>query len=300
MKKIFGSTLALFMLFVLSIAGTAGRGPGPSGPAFIIDSHIHYRASEAWETRFLDVYARYNAMACILINKAHWDRGIAFAKRHPDRVIPYAAVDQDSPTVIQDIQTAYDMGFKGLGELFARGDFNYDDPRNNGVWALAEQLGLPVLPHTGIHASGVFARMRPAYLATVCSRFPNLIVHAAHFGNPWYEEAGEAARKNPNLYFDITGTSLIKKDHDPGFWLQYLWWTPHIGKPHVGEGVAPAFEKIVFGTDESPDGLEANIHRFNKMLDACNVAEETRARCYYGTMAEIHGIDVTRYLPKRR
>jgi hypothetical protein len=54
----------------------------------------------------------------------------------------------------------------------------------------------------------------------------------------------------------------------------------------------PAFEKIVFASDEGPEELEANIIRFNKMLDACGVSEETRAKCYGLTIARIHGINV--------
>jgi hypothetical protein len=38
--------------------------------------------------------------------------------------------------------------------------------------------------------------------------------------------------------------------------------------------------------------LEENIIRFNKMLDACGVDEETRAKCYGLTLAKIHGIQV--------
>ncbi|MDD4192459.1 MAG: hypothetical protein PHI28_14090 [Mangrovibacterium sp.] len=30
---------------------------------------------------------------------------------------------------------------------------------------------------------------------------PNLSIQAAHFGNPWYEEAAEAARRNENLFY---------------------------------------------------------------------------------------------------
>jgi hypothetical protein len=52
----------------------------------------------------------------------------------------------------------------------------------------------------------------------------------------------------------------------------------------------PAFEKLLFATDEGPDALEENIRRFNKMLDACAVSEETRAKSYGLTMARIHGI----------
>ncbi|MBN1292501.1 MAG: amidohydrolase family protein [Candidatus Latescibacteria bacterium] len=270
--------------------------PNLSTPGFLIDSHIHYRATDEWEKSFLEIFEKWNAIGCILVNMKDLDRGITFAKAHPDRVIPYAAIEIDSPTVVADIRKAYDMGYKGLGELFALNEWNYDDPKYDPMWAMAEKLGLPVAPHTGIHASGQFSRMRPGYLATVAVKFPNLIIHAAHFGNPWYNEAGEATRRNKNLYFDMTGSSLIKKDEDPGYWKEFLWWTPYIGKPHMPADAIPAFQKIVFATDESPSGLEDNIIRFNKMLDACGVSEETRKKCYYGTIAEIHGIDVSKYL----
>ena len=54
----------------------------------------------------------------------------------------------------------------------------------------------------------------------------------------------------------------------------------------------PAFEKILFATDEEPGAFEENIRRFNKMLDACAVAEDTRAKFYGLTMARVHGITV--------
>lgn len=270
--------------------------PNLSTPGFIIDSHIHYRPTDEWEKSFLTIFEKWNAIGCILVNMDCLERGIKFARAHPERVIPYAAIKIDSPTVLKDIRMAYDMGYKGLGELFAVNEWNYDDPKYDPMWALAEKLGLPVAPHTGILASGQLSRMRPGYLGTIAVKFPDLIIHAAHFGNPWYNEAGEIARRNKNVYFDFTGSSLLKKDNDPGFWKQFLWWTPYLGKPHMPKDAVPAFQKIVFATDQSPEGLEENIIRFNKVLDACGVSEETRKKCYYGTIAEIHGIDVDKYL----
>jgi predicted TIM-barrel fold metal-dependent hydrolase len=205
-------------------------------------------------------------------------------------VIPYAEIDIDSPTVTEDIQKAYSMGFKGLGELFAMGRKDYDDPKYDTIWALAEKLGMPVAPHTGILFNGTMAHLHPASLADVAAMHPRLIIHAAHFGNPWYEEAAEAARRNTNLYFDLSGSSLIKKEYDPGYWAQWLWWTNAAGKAHMPKEVLPAWEKILFATDEDPEALDENIRRFNKALDACNVSIDTRAKCYGLTMARIHGI----------
>jgi predicted TIM-barrel fold metal-dependent hydrolase len=134
------------------------------------------------------------------------------------------------------------------------------------------------------------AHLHPASLADVAAMHPRLIIHAAHFGNPWYEEAAEAARRNTNLYFDLSGSSLIKKEYDPGYWAQWLWWTNAAGKAHMPKEVLPAWEKILFATDEDPEALDENIRRFNKALDACNVSIDTRAKCYGLTIARIHGI----------
>lgn len=277
----------LLVLFSLGFVQPSAKVPG-----FIIDSHTHYRAADGWEKSFLTVYTKHNAMACLLIGMKDLDRGITFAKAHPDRVIPYAEIDIDSPTVLGDIKRVHAMGFKGLGELFAVNQWNYDDPKYDSLWKLAQELGMPVAPHTGILANGMMARMRPSFLATIASRFPKLILHAAHFGNPWYDEAGEATRRNHNLFFDLSGSSLIKKEDNPGYWKQFLWWTPYLGKAHMPKDAVPAFEKLLFATDEEPDAFEENIRRFNKMLDACEVAADTRAKSYGLTMARIHGVSV--------
>jgi predicted TIM-barrel fold metal-dependent hydrolase len=273
--------------------------PNISTPGFIIDSHIHYKGTDEWEASFLEIFEKWNAVGCILVKMKDLERGIKFAKAHPARAIPYAGIDIDSPSVLEDIRQAYDMSYRGLGELFARNEWNYDDPKYDPIWALADTLGLPVCIHTGILGNGQMSRMRPGYLGTIAIKFPNLIMHAAHFGNPWYNEAGEITRRNKNVYFDLTGSSLLKKDNDPGFWKQFLWWTPYLGKPHMPRNAVPAFQKIVFATDQSPDGLEENIIRFNKVLDACEVSRETRRKCYYETMAKIHNINVSKYLKTR-
>lgn len=309
MKKHVVASLACCLMVITALYGCEkGNAPEPppkaeaaapnlSTPGFVIDSHTHYRATDEWEKSFLEVYEKWNAMACLLIGMKDLERGMAFAKAHPDRVIPYAAIEIDSPTVLDDIRKAKAMGFVGLGELFAY-NLNYDDPKYDPIWALAEKLGMPIAPHTGIHASGQLSRMRPGYLGTIAAKYPNLIIHAAHFGNPWYDEAGEIARRCKNVWFDMSGSSLLKKDNDPAIWNQYLWWTPYVGKAHMPPDAVPAFQKIVFATDEPPSGFEENIIRFNKMLDACGVTEETRRKCYYETIAEIHSIDVSKYLMK--
>jgi uncharacterized protein len=280
-----------FFIIILALdCNRAGLKPNYSTPPFIIDSHMHYEATDAWEKSFLEIYTRHNAMACLLMPMKDLERGIAFAKAHPDRVIPYAEINIDSPTVVEDILKVHDMGFRGLGELFATGRWDYNDPKYDTIWTLAEKFGMSIAPHTGTLSNGMMAHLRPSFLADIAALHPKLFIHAAHFGNPWYEEAGEATRRNNNLYFDMSGSSLIKKENDPHFWAQWLWWTDAIGKPHMPKDAVPAWEKILFATDEGPEALDENIRRFNKALDACNVSQETRAKCYGLTIARIYGI----------
>lgn len=287
--------LFIFAAVVTGCGGSRGSAelkPNYSRPPFIIDSHMHYEATDEWEQSFLKIYTENNAMACLLMPMEDLERGIAFAKAHPDRVIPYAEIDINSPTVTDDIMRVKAMGFRGLGELFATGRWDYNDPGYDTIWALAEKLGMPVAPHTGNLSNGMMAHLRPSFLADVAAAHPDLFIHAAHFGNPWYEEAAEATRRNRNLYFDLSGSSLIKKENDPHFWAQWLWWTDAIGKPHMPKDAVPAWEKILFATDEGPEALIENIRRFNKALDACGVDEATREKCYGLTIAKVFGIKI--------
>src|SRR5687768_11326793 len=107
---------------------------GVSVPSFIIDAHVHYRATDDWEKSFLEVYKRHNAMACLMVRMEDLDRGINFAKTNPDRVIPYAMIDIDAPTVLEDVRKVQGMGYRGLGEFFARNEWNYDDPKYEPLW----------------------------------------------------------------------------------------------------------------------------------------------------------------------
>ena len=291
MKK---QSLSLVICFFIAIAVS---GQKTWMPTFIIDIHKHYRQTDEWEKEFIETYTKYNAMACLFITGMdNLDHGIAFAKAHPDRVIPFIRIPFDSPTVLEDIKKAHSMGCKGFGEGVPGNKYAYDDPHYEPIWTLLEELGMVPLIHTGVRQTGKFADLHPGLLATVAADHPKLNIVGAHFGNPWYAEAAEGSRRNPNLYWDITGSSLIKKENDPGFWKEILWWTDIVGKglPHTPKDVKPAFECIVFGTDEGPNeaALVENIRRFNKMLDANNVPDSTRAKMYGLTMARLLGIKV--------
>src|SRR2546422_11579951 len=91
-------------------------------------------------------------------------------------------------------------------------------------------------------------RMRPTTLDAIVRRFPKLTIIGAHLGNPDYAWAAEIARWNPNLFFDLSGSTLIKKQEDYKFFKTLFWWSG-IVSPHTPKTEVSAFEKIVYGSD---------------------------------------------------
>ena len=101
--------------------------------------------------------------------------------------------------------------------------------------------------------------------------------------------AAEIARWNPNLYFDISGSSLIKKQDDPTFWKSIFWWSGVVS-PHTPPGAPDAFEKLVFGSDVFNGELEEfdrELERYHKMLDACGVPRKAQENILSGTLWRI-------------
>jgi hypothetical protein len=270
-------------------------------PDFIIDSHIHCGGSEEWVSEMVSIYRPYKAMTCVLTWVKDLDLMIDAIKAHPDLFIGYGRVNLDDPNAVREVEKFKKNGFVGM--KFHSPQKNYDDPSYFHVYRLCEEFRMHMLFHTGISAQrlkdspqwGSSARMRPIYLDTICRQFPRVTIQGAHLGNPWYEEAAETARWNPKLFFDITGSTLlkfIKLGHLKRL-SEILWWASDEAEnnPHTLKGGPSAWEHIVFGTDEKPTGLEANIKRFQMMLDANNVPVKERKNMWGLTIANILGID---------
>jgi len=63
------------------------------------------------------------------------------------------------------------------------------------------------------------------YLEEIARRFPNITVLGAHCGNPEYEWAAEVARWNPNVFFDLSGSTLSKMHDRLGDFRKIFWWS---------------------------------------------------------------------------
>ncbi|HEY2932290.1 MAG TPA: amidohydrolase family protein [Acidobacteriota bacterium] len=270
------------------------QGPGKLPRRFIIDSHHHFEEKADYFDRLIKNYRPRNAMVCVNTFMSGFEAVKKAAAQFPNVVIPYGRINVDEPGALSEIEQFAAAGFKGIKMHSPR--HNWDDPQYFHLYARLQDLKLVALFHTGIafHVDTPqytsMARMRPSFLDTLTRAFPNLYIQGAHLGNPWYDEAAEAARWGPKLYFDLTGSSLMKKEKNLGVFKEYLWWAGP--SQHSSPHAVYAFEKLVFGTDEPPEQLDGVLTRFEAMLDVCDVPEASRRKIYGETMAKILGVKV--------
>ncbi|MGH9855016.1 MAG: amidohydrolase family protein [Blastocatellia bacterium] len=262
---------------------------------FVIDAHQHYQPAPDYVDRLVKIYAARNAMACVLTPMPGFEVIKKAAAQHSNVIIPYGVVSVDNPEAVNEIKKFADAGFKGI--KMHRPKNNWDDFGYFPIYEKLQSLNLVALFHTGIVAGSSdepepssMARMRPAYLHTIARSFPKLVIQGAHLGNPWYDEAAEVARWEKNLYFDLTGSTLIKKAKNLAVFKEYLWWEGPTA--HSSPDAVYAFEKLVFGTDEPPENLDQCLARYEAMLEACGVPEVSRRKIYGETLAKLLGVKV--------
>lgn len=191
-----------------------------------------------------------------------------------ERLIPFACIN---PYLIGNPageleRLVKEMGFRGL-KLYPTYDYFYpSEPMMYPIYAKAQELGIPVMMHTG---SSTFRGTRikygdPLFFDDLAVDFPDLNFLMAHSGRGfWYDKAFFLSRLHKNLYMEITGLPPKKL-------LDYF----------------PEFErnadKIVFGTDWPAFEIKANVEAFR----ALPLKEETKEKILGGNAARLLNIPV--------
>jgi uncharacterized protein len=262
----------------------------------LVDVHVHYNGEPGFLEKLLDKLNAADGLAFLLTTPDALPQASKFIREHPDRLIGFGDIKLDDPNALGEIDRLHEAGFRGLGEITSTLK-NYDDPAYWPLYDRADKYHMILLFHTGIvnrlhpeqPANISFDRSRATRLDLIARHWPKLTIIGAHLGNPDYAEAAEIGRWDPNLYFDVSGTTLIKKKDDYRFFTTIFWWTG-IVSPHTPPSGASAFEKLVFGSDVFGGDLEefdSELARYHAMLDACQVPQSAQAKIFSETMWRI-------------
>ena len=94
-----------------------------------------------------------------------------------------------------------------------------------------------------------------------------------------------SCRWNPNLYFDLSGSTLKKKTAE--FLGGLLWWTQDTA--YKSPDRTCAWEKIVFGSDVHASQVADVMKDYDRVMTDLNMAPELHKAVWYETAARILG-----------
>jgi predicted TIM-barrel fold metal-dependent hydrolase len=212
---------------------------GHAPRALDVDELAAYYRERSMAAVVFTVDAR-TAMGVIPNSSAEIAEGAA---RHPDVLIPFGSVD---PRTGAD---AIDLARHLVGEYGVRGfkfhptvqGFDPSADEFRPLWGAIEQLGVPIVVHTG--QTGVGAGLpggyglklrysNPMLLDDVAADFPGLTIILAHPSVPWQDEALAMAAHKANVYIDLSG------------------WSPKYFSPAlVRQAGSILQDKMLFGSD---------------------------------------------------
>jgi len=264
----------------------------------IVDIHVHFdEKNSSFVDDLVKVCKRLNLTACVLTPYA--DRNVIAdaAKRYPTEIVPFGFVDLDAKEAVEQVKEFHKLGYKGLGELeFVKKP--YTDGDYAPVYELANEYDWIVLFHTGIVLRKKYDepenvasyRMRAFYLEEIARRFPRITVIGAHCGNPEYEWAAEVSRWNPNVFFDLSGSTLTKFSGRLSDFQKIFWWSGTEWDTKSPGNDPSAFSKLVFGSDTTLDGIEGVISQYRLLFQACKIPEHTQKLIMGGTLSKRLGL----------
>ena len=206
---------------------------------------------------------------------------------NPDLCLGFGGVNLWDTVDPAKVDRLKDEGFCGV-KLIATPKA-YNDESFYPYYARCQELHMPVCFHLGIIArrDDFDCRvdsnlMRPIHLDCIARDFPDLYIWGAHLGNPWYEEATMSCRWSPNLFFDLSGSTLKKKT--PEFLASLLWWTGETF--YKSPDRTCAWEKIVFGSDVAPEAI-ADVYRdYEHVIETLGLGDDVAHKIFYETAAQ--------------
>jgi uncharacterized protein len=259
----------------------------------------------AYNCQRLNIYR-----VCLLGSPGEGNNNVEKAvERYPKLIVPFAMinVDQTQPSEIGEFA---ERGFKGLKIINPRK--NYDDTSYFPLYERAEKHGFVVLFHTGISGGMVdylqypptsheqvaelsrgmesnrrwqpesevdswygAARMQPVFLDGISVAFPELKIIGAHLGYGLYDSAAAVARWRRNVFFDISGGTVVRR---------------HLIERNMLRSEVST-HKLTWGSDCDMAHMSRELSNWMQAFNDIGLSAEEQDQIFWGTAARIFGVD---------
>jgi len=229
------------------------------------DADAIYRAMEAVD-RAIIFSPRYNDSAGV---QGDDEITAAAVRKYPEKFVGFAYVDPRETDCVERLQHSVEkLGLKGVKYGPIYNGVPLDDERLFPVYDYCQKMDIPITMHMGT----TFSRNAPIdlgraiHVEPVAQRWPDLKLIMAHMGHPWFEECIAVARKQPNVYAEISAL----------FYRPWQFYNMLITAQEY-----KMVDKIFFGTDFPFSTVEESIEGLtgaNHLVEGTNlpkVSDET-------------------------
>jgi predicted TIM-barrel fold metal-dependent hydrolase len=253
---------------------------------------------------------RLNILRVCLLGRPGKDNDLVeqAARRYPGLFLPFAMIDTEAETP-DGVHQYADRGFRGLKIINPRR--NYDHPAYFPLYAAAQERNLVILFHTGIVGGPVdylqypprdeshvpemtremerhrrwspeagevdswygASRMQPIFLDGIGVAFPDLKIIGAHMGYGLYDSAAAVARWRRNVYFDISGGTVVRR---------------HLLERNMLRGEVST-KKLTFGTDCDIAHMSREVTAWMQAFAEIGLSEQEQDDVFWGTAARLFG-----------
>lgn len=182
----------------------------------------------------------------------------------PPFLVQCLGIDTESirKETLRDTLDAFELALNekrtvGLKVYAGYQHFYVNDKIYHPFYEMAEAHDVPVVIHTGdtANAKALIKYAHPLTVDEVAVNFPRVRFVMAHYGNPWIVDATEVAKKNENVFVDLSG--LAEGAFNVNWFVQHYdayvnhlkMWMTYMGN----------YEKFLYGSDWPLASMKAYI-----------------------------------------
>jgi predicted TIM-barrel fold metal-dependent hydrolase len=242
--------------------------------------------------QWVELFSKHDIVACLLPIDSETESGVPYTgndwvaklhRDHPKNFIPFCSVDpwKGKKAIYEAERAVKELGARGMKFFPSRPAFFANDRRFYPLWEKVQELGIPILTHSGHAAAGSglpggggikLKYNEPIIWDDVAADFPELKIILAHPSWPWQAEQISMCVHKANVFMDISG------------------WSPkYFPADTVHEMNSRIQDKVLFGSDYPALHLERWLRDWDDVL-ADVIKDDIKPKIFLENAKKVLGI----------